>query len=61
MSERAILGMVVLAVLAMAAGWWFTRSERCLAREPRGHWYFAGPEIDLRSECKWQDSPTFAL
>ena len=61
MSEKAILVMLGIALVIMAVAWWFTRSERCLEREPKGHWYFAGPEIDLRSECKWQDSLTMPL
>lgn len=48
--------IVLLVLLAGFVGWWFSRSERCLAREPHGYWAFAGPEIDPQSYCFRMDS-----
>ena len=61
MSGRALAIIVLVVALLAFVGWWFGRSERCLAREPKGYWGFVGPEIDPRSHCERLDSPMFAL
>lgn len=58
MSGRLFIFVSMVICLLAFGAWYFSRVERCLARGQG--WYFAGPEIDPRSECK-HGPPMIAL